>query len=208
VRRQHQVPVDPVRIGAASVMPVSSVRNLGVRIDGDVTMASNVAATVSACFAALRQIASVRRSLPRHALLTLIRALVISKFDYCNSVLAGISGRQLNRLQFVLNAAARMIFAVRRSEHVTRLLRDLHWLRMPESITFKLCVLVYRCLHGAAQSHLACRRSPPGFGCRRSPEPSFGGGSDGPATPRTQVVPANRRSSLGDRSFYAAAPRA
>jgi hypothetical protein len=74
--------VDPVEIGAASVVPVSSVRNLGVRIDGDVTMASHVAATVSACFAALRRIASVRRSLPRHALLTLIRALVISKIYY------------------------------------------------------------------------------------------------------------------------------
>jgi hypothetical protein len=74
--------VDLVQIGANSVVPVSSVRNIGERIDGDITMASHVAATVSACFAALHRIASVRRSLPRHALLTLIRALVISKIYY------------------------------------------------------------------------------------------------------------------------------
>ena len=47
-------------------------------------------AVVRACFAALRQIRSVRRSLSRHALLTLVRALIVSKVDYCNSALAGI----------------------------------------------------------------------------------------------------------------------
>ncbi len=131
-------------------------------------------------------------------LMTLIRALVISKVDY--SILAGISGRQLNRLQSVLNAAARVIFAVSRSEHVTGLLRDLHWLRMPERITFKLCVLVYRCLD--ARRRPTWPTVPPVFGCRRSPW------SLRSAAARTLVVPATRRSSLGDRSFYAAAPRA
>ena len=65
------------------------VRDLGVYLDADVTMKAHVTATVRACFLALQQIRSVRRSLPRHALLTLIRALVVSKVDYCNSVLAG-----------------------------------------------------------------------------------------------------------------------
>ena len=53
--------------------------------------------SVRSCFAALRQIRSVRRSLPQHALLTLIRALVVSKVDYCCSVLAGVSGH-LNKI--------------------------------------------------------------------------------------------------------------
>ena len=52
---------------------------------------------VQLCFAALRQIRSVRRSLSRHALLTLVRALIVSKVDYCNSVLAGISGQLQDR---------------------------------------------------------------------------------------------------------------
>ena len=53
-------------------------------------MAAHVIATVKACFAALRQTRSVRRSLLREALLTLIRALIVSKLDYCCSVLAGV----------------------------------------------------------------------------------------------------------------------
>ena len=86
-------------------------------------------------------IRSVRRSLPRHALLTLVRALVVSKVDYCNSVLAGLPVTLLHRLQSVLNAAARSVFSVRKSEHITPLLRQLHWLRVPERIQFRLYAL-------------------------------------------------------------------
>ena len=75
-RRQHQIPTSPVRIGSAYVLPVSSVRDLGVHIDSDVSLRTHVTATVRSCFGALRQIRSVRRCLPQHALLTLIRALV------------------------------------------------------------------------------------------------------------------------------------
>ena len=73
-RRQRQIPTGPVRIGSISVQPVSVVRDLGVFIDADVTLKSHVTAAVRACYAALRQIRSVRRSLSRDALLTLVRA--------------------------------------------------------------------------------------------------------------------------------------
>jgi len=131
-RRQHQIPATSVRIGAVDVLPVSSVRNLGVYIDSDVAMRSHITATVRSCFSALRQLRSVRRCLPQQALLTLVRALIVSKVDYCCAVLVGVSSHLLNRLQSVLNAAARLVFSARRSEHITPLLRDLHWLRVPE----------------------------------------------------------------------------
>ena len=66
----------------------------------------------------LRQLRSVRRSLPRHALLTLVRAFVVCKVDYCISVLTGISGNLQNRLQSVLNAATRLVCSARKSEHI------------------------------------------------------------------------------------------
>ena len=104
---------------------------------------------------ALRQIRSVRRSLPCHALLTLVRALIVRKVDYCNSVLTGMSRHLHDWLQSVLNAAAHLVFSARRNDHIIPLLRDLQWLRVPERIKFRLCVLVYRCLHGMATSYLA-----------------------------------------------------
>ena len=119
------------------------------------TMRTHVTAVVRACFAALRQIRSVRRSLSRHALLTLVCALIVSKVDYCNSVVAGISGQLQDWLKYVLNAAAPLVFSSRRSERITPLLHELHWLRVPERVTFRLCVLVYCCLHGTAPTYLA-----------------------------------------------------
>ena len=102
-------------------------------------MKRHISATVPSCFRALRQIRSIRRALSRQALTTLIRALVISKVDYCDSVLAGISGHLLDRQQSVLNAAARLIYSANTSDSITPLLRTLHWLKVPKRIEFRLC---------------------------------------------------------------------
>ena len=81
-------------------------------------------------------------------------SLVLSKLDYGISTLAGLPSCQLDRLQSVLNAAARLVCSARKFDHVTPLLRDLHWLRVPDRITFRLSVLAYRCLQGQAPSYL------------------------------------------------------
>ena len=80
---------------------------------------------------------------------TLVRALIVSKVDYWNSVLAGIPGQLQDQLQSILNAATRLVFSARQSE------RELNWLRVPERVTFRLCILAYRCLHGTAPVYLA-----------------------------------------------------
>ena len=85
----------------------------------------------------------------------LAHALVVTKVYYCSSVLSGISGQLLQRLQSVFNTAARLVFSARKSVHITPLLRELHWLKVPERIQFWLCVLVYRCLIGTVPSYLA-----------------------------------------------------
>jgi len=78
-----------------------------------------------------------------------------SRLDYGYATLAGLPGNQIDRLQSVMNAAARLVWSVRKYEHITPLLRDLHWLQVPERIEFKLSVLVFRCLHGTALPYLA-----------------------------------------------------
>ena len=69
----------------------------------------------------------------------MVVSLVLSRLDYGNATLAGLPGNQLDRLQSVMNAAARLVSSARKYEHITLLLRDLHWLRVPERIEFKLC---------------------------------------------------------------------
>ena len=82
---------------------------------------------------------------------------VVSKIDYSSSILASMSGRLLSRLQSVLNAAARLVFSARKSDHVLPPLHELHWLRVPgEDPVPATCFGVgYRCLHGIAPTYLA-----------------------------------------------------
>jgi len=58
------------------------------------------------------------------------------------------------RLQAVLNAAARLVFRLRRYDHVTDALVTLHWLRLPERVNFKLALMAYRVPHGMAPAYL------------------------------------------------------
>ena len=139
----------------------------------------------------------MRRSLTRYALPTLLRALVITSVDYnCCSMLTGVSGALLQRLQFVLNAAARLVFSVRRSEHTTPLLRELHWLKV-ERIQFRLCVLMHRCLHGTAPLYLAEMLHWTADVASRRRLRS--------AATSTLVLPLTRRSTLSDCAFPVAA---
>ena len=93
-----------------------------------------------------------------------------------------------------------MVFSARRNDHITPLLRDLHWLHVPERVKFRLCVLAYWCLHGMAPSYLADDlQLTSTVGTRRQLR-----SADSP----TLVVRSTRRSTLGDRAFPVAAARA
>jgi len=111
--RQHQIPSGPVRIDSTDVQPASFFDPRPRGSSSTMTWAWGPTSQpfFGSCFAALRHIRSVRRSLSRPALLTLVRALIISKVDYCNSVLAGISGQLQDRLQSALNAAVHLVWS-------------------------------------------------------------------------------------------------
>jgi len=154
-RRQHLIPDTPLIVGVDAVLPAHSVRHLGIYIDSDVSIRIHVVKTASSCFCALRQIRSILRTVSKHVLLSLVVAVVLARLDYGSATLAGLPDMLLGKLQSVLNAAARLVFSGRKYDHVTPLLRDLHWLPFPERIMFRLAVLVYRCLHGLAPSYLS-----------------------------------------------------
>ena len=162
-------------------------------------MKSHVSRTVSTCFATLRQIRSIRRSVTKPVLLSLVTSLVLSRLDYGSATLAGLPAYLLDRLQSVLNAAARLVHSARKYDHVSPLLQDLHWLRMPQRIEYKLAILTYRCMHGLAPSYLADRlQRVADIDSRRHLRS---------ASTNALVVPPTRRSTIGDRAFSVAAPR-
>src|SRR5260221_8128308 len=152
----RKVAHNDVQLGTHLVHVSPSVNDLGVTIDSQLTMSAHVSRICSLCFYHLRQIRTVRQSLTRDASKTLVHAFVSSRLDYCNSTLYGICGDQFQKLQSVLNAAARMILSLRKYDHVTSAVRDdLHWLPIRQRIEFRICVLVYKYLHGSAPSYLS-----------------------------------------------------
>jgi len=121
--------------------------------DVDVSMRSHVTKTVSVCYSVLRELRTIRRSVSRSVLQSQVSSLVLSRLGYGNSTIAGVSSYLLSRLQSVMHAAARLIFSSSRFQHITPLLRQLHWLKAPERIAFKQSVLVYKCLHWSAPAY-------------------------------------------------------
>jgi len=73
----------------------------------------------------------VGRSVPMTVFQSLVSCLVLPRLDYCNTVLAGIPLHLAWRLQSVMNAAARLVFASPKCDHIMPLLRQLHWLKVP-----------------------------------------------------------------------------
>jgi len=86
---------------------------------------------------------------------SLIVALVFSRLDYGSVTLASLLKQLMNRLQSVQNAAAQLIFKPCGQDHIQTLLHKLHWLQMPECISFWLAMLAYHCLHASAPGYLA-----------------------------------------------------
>jgi len=82
-----------------------------------------------------------------------IRALILSRLDYCNSLFACNSQSTLHRLQRV--AAARLLCGVSARTHAPPLLKQLHWLPVSSRIHFKLCTLMFDISHGTAPQYLS-----------------------------------------------------
>jgi len=116
-----------IQLLSSTVEFSSAVSNLGVLIDGQLNMDNHVASLCRSCFFQLRQLRTIRSMLTKETTVTLIHAFISSRLDYCNSFLYGISSTLLRRLQSIQNAAARLVTGAKKFDHITPVLRELHW---------------------------------------------------------------------------------
>ena len=87
----------------------------------------------------------------------IMHALITSRVDYCNSLLYGLPATQLNKIQRLLNAAARLVFRSPRYCHLTPLMYNLHWLPVNLRIRFKVLLFVFKTIHGVAPCYISDR---------------------------------------------------
>ncbi|XP_051739780.1 calcium and integrin-binding family member 2 isoform X1 [Ctenopharyngodon idella] len=142
-----------IQLGTSSITPSNLARNLGVILDYQLTFKDHIAKTTRSCRFALYNIRKIRPFLTEHATQLLVQALVISRLDYCNALLAGLPSCTVRPLQMIQNAAARLVFNEPKRAHVTPLFISLHWLPIAARIKFKALTLAYRSATGSAPSY-------------------------------------------------------
>ena len=145
-------------IGASIVHPASSVHDLGVVLDPE--FCESHRKTNRRRILPLRQLRSIRRSLTMNSCHSLVRALIISRLDYCNGLLCGAPAFLL----YIARPFVLVCFVLRRGSfsksqertgHISVVMKEqLQWLDIPARMRFKLCALVFRCLHGSAPPYL------------------------------------------------------
>jgi len=133
-------------IGDVNLQPVETVSNLGVYFDSELSMKAHVSKTAQICFFQLRRLRQIRRLLGRDVTSNLVAALVFSRLDYGNALLAGLPHTTLAPLQRVINAAVRLVDGLRPRDHVTAAAMALRWLPVEARIQYKLCLLVHLAL--------------------------------------------------------------
>ena len=184
----------------ADVRPVECVRDLGVLIDSNMTLSNHVNNVAGICFCQLRQLHIIRCSLTTDAAHSLVRALIHTRVDYCNGLLTAGPKYLLDKLQSVLRAVARLVLQLPYCASVSDIMwRQLHWLEMPDRVRFKLCTLVYRCLHGLVPHYLSDLCTPAMVHAQLGSSVTF---------ERSLSIPRTKTRTLVPRGFYFASSAA
>ena len=130
------------------------VENLGFKLDSALTFSSQINHCVSSSFTSIKLISKLKSFLTHKEKCTLATSLVLSKIDYGNSLYYGINTSFINKLQYVQNSAARLVFNRRKYDHATVLLETLHWLPVKERIIYKINLLIHKCVYNIAPYEL------------------------------------------------------
>ena len=188
----HNLPTS-ITIGNAQIPFKQSVKNLGFTLDCHLTMNAHVSNIARTCYYELRRLASIRRFLTSTATATLVSAFVLSRIDYCNSLLFGSTNDVTSHLQRIQNYAARVIFRLPMSSSITIHLKSLHWLPVKVRSTYKIACLCYHCHSSTAPSYVTDM-------LHKKPLHTCNTRSSSYTMPLLNR-PAHSKATLGDRSF-------
>ena len=186
----HSLPTS-ITVCTAQIPFKQSVKNLGFTLD--ITMNAHVSNIAQTCYFELRRIASVCGFLTSTATATPVSAFVLSRIDYCNSLLFGSTHGVTSHLQLRHNYAARVILRLPKSSSITIHLRSLHWLPVKVRSTCKIAYLCYHCHSSTAPSYVTDMLHKMPLHTRNTRSSSY--------TMPLLNRPAHSKATLGDRSF-------
>ena len=185
-----------ILVGDSTISDSTKVRNIGAIFDQQMKMEQQVQDTCKAAWYRLHQIGKIRPFLSSNETKSIVHAYVTSKIDQNNSLLLGCPDNLLRKIQKIQNASAKLIFQAKKHDHVTGLLKELHWLPVQKRIIFKVLLLTFKALNGQGPIYLQ------DFLKFHTPSRTLRSSGD-----LLLQVPKTRLKTYGDRAFQAAAPR-
>ena len=188
----HNLP-PAITIGNAQFPLMQSVKKLGFTLDCNLTKNAHISNISRTCYFEQRRLASIRRFLTSRATVTFVSDSVLSKIDYCYSLLFGSADDVTSHLQRIQNYAARVILRLPTSSSITTHLESLHWIPVKVRSTCKIACLCYHCHSSTAPSYVADmlqKKSSHTHNTRSSSN-----------TMPLLNRPAHSKATLGDRSF-------
>ena len=148
--------VEHINVNGVDIKMTNNMRSLGVKFDRTLSMDGFISDTCRKSFYMIRTIRKIRPFITNRACQTLVHAHITSRLDYCNSLLTGSSQEKRKRLQRVQNAAARLMGNTNMYDHITPILKDLHWLPVQARVHYKMLLFVYKTLKCSNQPEYLC----------------------------------------------------
>lgn len=177
-----------------SVAPAEQARNLGVIFDPHMLFDKQIVKVCQNAFFHIRQFRLIRPFLDKGSAIALANALVSSRLDFCNTLYFGLPQARIHLLQKVQNSLARVVVpGTAFRDHISPVLRGLHWLPVQKRIHFKIASTTFKVLNSKQPEYLACLLSKLPDSARRSSNKNL------------LVVPFVK-SEIGRRAFSFAAP--
>ena len=143
-----------ITFGNEIIKPSLEVKNLGIKMDRCLSLETQVNKMAKTAYFHIKRISKIRKNLDIESTKTLVQTLVISRMDYCNSLLVNLPSRLIKKIQRAQNSAARLVARTPKRQHITPVLKQLHWLPVYARISFKVLLQTYKCLNGMAPSYL------------------------------------------------------
>ena len=144
---KHQIELTHIDLCEVSIPISNEAKNIGVTFDTVFSMDKQISQTCKTAMYHLRRISKIRQYITQSACEKLVHAFITSRLDYGNAILYGLPQYKLEKLQRIMNAAARIVSKTKKFHHVTPVLHQLHWLPIEERIDFKVLLLTFRAYH-------------------------------------------------------------
>ncbi len=124
-------------------------------LETDLSFSSHVKAVTKSAYYHLENITRIRCFVSSQDLEKRVyHAFIASRVDYSNGLLTGLPKKSIRQLQLIQNTSARIQTRTRKSEHITPVLRSLHWLPVTFRIDCKVLLLVYKSLNGLGPKYI------------------------------------------------------